>query len=144
MEAQIAAFCATQVPVTTNPGTGNPTTPPAELPWCSKPALKGLVSNGEFNSNEGWRALFGQAQLSLVNVALNCRDNALQMDAQAFDVLATPVTGLTAGAKYRLKAKAMLKARDSRENVRVAILQESIDGRFRSEERRVGKECRSR
>lgn len=130
MAAQIAAFRATQVPVTTNPGTGNPATPPAELPWCSKPALKGLVSNGEFNSNEGWRALFGQAQLSLVNVALNCRDNALQMDAQAFDVLATQVTGLTTGAKYRLKAKAMLKARDSRENVRVAILQESTDGRF--------------
>lgn len=130
MAGQIAAFRATQVPVTTNPGTGNPTTPPADLPWCSKPALKGLISNGEFNTSEGWRALFGQAQLSLVNVALNCRDNALQMEAQSFDVLATPITGLTAGTQYRLKAKAMLKARDSRENVRVAILQESTDGRF--------------
>ena len=132
MASQIAAFRPTKVPVTGNPGTGTgtPTPPPAELPWCSKPALNSLVSNGEFRTADGWRALFAQADLSLVNVALNCRDNALQMQAQSFDVLATPVTGLTTGTQYRLKAKTMLKARDSRENVRLAILQESTDGRF--------------
>lgn len=129
MASQIAAFRPTKVPLTANPGTGTPP-PPAELPWCSKPALNSVLSNGEFRTADGWRALFGQADLSLVNVALNCRDNALQMQAQSFDVLATPVTGLSAGTQYRLKAKAMLKARDNRENVHLAILQESTDGRF--------------
>lgn len=128
MAAQIAAFRATQVPVTGNPGGTTP--PPAELPWCSKPALKSLVGNGEFNTGEGWRSLFGQGRLSLVNVALNCRDNALQMETQGFDALVTPIGALNRGSQYRLRAKAMLKARDSRENVRLAILQELNDGRL--------------
>lgn len=132
MASQIANFRPTKVPLTANPGTGTgtPPPPPAELPWCSKPALNSVLSNGEFRTADSWRALFGQAELSLVNVALNCRDNALQMQAQSFDVLATPVTGLTAGTQYSLKAKTMLKARDSRENVRLAIIQEDINGSF--------------
>jgi len=130
MASQISAFRATKVPVTGNPGTSDPGTPPADLSWCSKPALKGLVQNGEFTTSEGWRALFGQSDLSLVNVALNCRDNALQMDARGFDIVATPVSGLREGVQYQLRAKSMLKARNSRENVRLAILQEGSDGRL--------------
>lgn len=128
MAVQIANFRPTKVPSTGNPGT--PTTPQPELPWCGKPALKGLVGNGEFRTADGWRALFGNAELSLVNVATACRDNALQFDTQGFDLLATPISGLRSGVQYRLKAKAMLKAANSRENVRLAILQEDNEGRL--------------
>ncbi|MFD3300500.1 biofilm-associated metzincin protease Mep72 [Aquipseudomonas alcaligenes] len=125
MATQIANFRPTQVPVT-----GTPTDPKPELPWCSKPALKGLVGNGEFRTSDGWVALFGNADLSLVNVATDCRDNALQVTTQGFDMLATPVSGLRSGVQYRLKAKAMLKAANSRENVRLALLSEDTEGRL--------------
>lgn len=130
MAVQIANFRPTKVPDTGNPGTGTPPNPQPELPWCSKPELNGLVGNGEFRTSEGWRALFGNAELALVNVASNCRDNALQFNTQGFDLLATPISGLRSGVQYRLKAKAMLNAANSRENVRLAILQESSDGRL--------------
>ncbi|MEO4047267.1 zinc-dependent metalloprotease family protein [Pseudomonas sp. CAU 1711] len=125
MAVQIANFRPTKVP-----NTGTPTNPQPELPWCSKPALKGLVGNGEFRTSEGWRALFGSAELALVNVATGCRDNALQFNTQGFDLLATPVSGLRSGVQYRLRAKAMLKAANSRENVRLAILNEDAEGRL--------------
>jgi hypothetical protein len=125
MAVQIANFRASKV---ANPGT--PTTPQPELPWCSKPALAGLVGNGEFRTSDGWRAFYGNAELSLVNVASNCRDNALQFNTQGFDLLATPISGLRSGVQYRLRAKAMLKVANSRENVRLAILQEDSEGRL--------------
>jgi hypothetical protein len=128
MAVQIASFRPTKVPVTGNPGGG--TNPDPELPWCSKPALKGLLGNGEFRTLDGWQSQFRQADLSLVNVAQNCRDNAARLDTRGFDILSTPVSGLKAGVQYSLKGKVMLNNRDSRENVRLAILQESNEGRL--------------
>lgn len=125
MATQIANFRPTQVPVS-----GTPTEPQPELPWCNKPALKGLVGNSEFRTADGWVALFGNGDLSLVNVTSNCRDNALQLTSQGFDMLATPISGLRSGVQYRLKAKVMLKAANSRENVRLAILSEDSEGRL--------------
>ncbi len=40
---------------------------------------------------EGWRAWSGNAQLSLVNVAKGCRDNALLVDVRGFDLLVRPI-----------------------------------------------------
>ncbi|MET1079147.1 MAG: zinc-dependent metalloprotease family protein [Pseudomonas sp.] len=135
MAVQIAGFRATKVPDTSNPntpGTTPPVIPPVTptLPWCAKTAAGGLLANGEFKTLDGWRALFNQADLSLVNVATACRDNAVQLDSRGFDLLATPVSGLRSGAQYRLSGKVMLKAKGSRENVRLAILTESSTGGF--------------
>ncbi|MES2817688.1 MAG: zinc-dependent metalloprotease family protein [Pseudomonadota bacterium] len=132
MATQIAGFRATKVPVTGNPNNGGTTPPPVtpELPWCAKTEAGGLLANGELRTLDGWRALFGQSDLSLINVALACRDNAVQLDTRGFDVLATPVSGLKSGVQYRLGAKVMLKDKAARENVRLAILTESTTGAF--------------
>lgn len=131
MASQIAGFRPSKVPSTGNPTTPtDPVTPTPTLPWCSKPALKGLVSNGEFANTDGWQALFGAGQLSTVNIAKDCRDNALLLDTNSFDLAATPVSGLRSGTAYTLRGKVMLKAANSRENVNLAILSETTDGRL--------------
>ncbi|MFO6383294.1 carbohydrate-binding protein, partial [Pseudomonas aeruginosa] len=84
--------------------------------------------DGEFASMEGWRAWSGNAQLSLVNVAKGCRDNALLVDVRGFDLLVRPIAPLRAGSGYRLSGKVMLKAANTRETVRMALLSERADG----------------
>lgn len=125
MAMQIANFRPTKVPVS-----APPTSPKPELPWCSKPTLSGLVSNGEFRTADGWTAMFGRANLSLVNITANCRDNALLLTTQGFDALATTVSGLRGGVQYRLKARVKLQASNSRDNVRLAIVNEDTEGRL--------------
>lgn len=91
MATQIADFRPTKVPGTLNPGSGGDTPTPPDLPWCTKAKLGGLLGDGEFASMEGWRAWSGNAQLSLVNVAKGCRDNALLVDVRGFDLLVRPI-----------------------------------------------------
>lgn len=74
--------------------------------------------------------MFGRANLSLVNITANCRDNALLLTTQGFDALATTVSGLRSGVQYRLKARVKLQAANSRENVRLAIVNEDSEGRL--------------
>lgn len=128
MATQIADFRPTKVPGTVNPGSGGDTPTPPDLPWCTKAKLGGLLGDGEFASMEGWRAWSGNAQLSLVNVAKGCRDNALLVDVRGFDLLVRPIAPLRAGSGYRLSGKVMLKAANTRETVRMALLSERADG----------------
>ena len=128
MATQIADFRPTKVPGTLNPGSGGDTPTPPDLPWCTKAKLGGLLGDGEFASMEGWRAWSGNAQLSLVNVAKGCRDNALLVDVRGFDLLVRPIAPLRAGSGYRLSGKVMLKAANTRETVRMALLSERADG----------------
>ncbi|MBG7024567.1 carbohydrate binding domain-containing protein [Pseudomonas aeruginosa] len=128
MATQIADFRPTRVPGTANPGPDDGDTPTQpELPWCEKTALGGLLGDGEFAVMDGWRALFGQARLSLVNVAKGCRDNALLLDNRGFDLLVRPVD-LRAGTRYRLSGKVMLRAANTRDTVRMALLSENARG----------------
>ncbi|WP_276583957.1 zinc-dependent metalloprotease family protein [Pseudomonas sp. RIT-PI-AD] len=127
MAVQIAAYRPTKV---AQPDPGNPQPPTPQLPWCEKPELKGLLADPEFRGLEGWRSLYGAAELSLLNVGQGCRDNVVQMDARSFDILATPVSGLRVGAEYRLQGKLMLKTPGQRENAMLAVLEEGADGRL--------------
>ena len=146
MAAQIAALRPTKVPETVNP-TSTPTTPttptspttpttpttptpPVTTAWCDKPALKGLVANGEFRTLDGWKALLNLAKLSTLNVGKTCRDDALQFELPAGrdDVLATSVGALKVGATYRLKAKVMLKGTNVRGNVYLGMVHEENAG----------------
>ena len=127
MATQIADFRPTKVPGTLNPGSGGDTPTPPDLPWCTKAKLGGLLGDGEFASMEGWRAWSGNAQLSLVNVAKGCRDNALLVDVRASICWSAPLP-LRAGSGYRLSGKVMLKAANTRETVRMALLSERADG----------------
>ncbi|GLK87865.1 zinc-dependent metalloprotease family protein [Pseudomonas turukhanskensis] len=134
MAAQIAVLRPTKVPETVNPTTTptTPTTPvaPPVTAWCSKPALKSLVANGEFRTLDGWTSLLKAATLSQVNVGKACRDDALQLDLPAGrdDVLATSVGALKVGATYRLKAKIMLKGTNVRGNVYLGMVHEENAG----------------
>jgi hypothetical protein len=134
MATQIAALRPTKVPETVNP-TSTPTTPtppvaPPVTAWCNKPALKSLVTNGEFRTLDGWKALLKVAKLSQLNVGKNCRDDALQfaLPAGRDDMLATSVGALNVGATYRLKAKVMLSGTDVRGNVYLGMVHEENAG----------------
>ncbi|MGY4534157.1 hypothetical protein ACVW0Y_003295 [Pseudomonas sp. TE3786] len=140
MAVQIAALRPTKVPETVNPTSTpsepvSPTTPttpvtPPVPAWCDKPALKGLVANGEFRTLDGWKALLNLASLSQLNVGKTCRDDALQFDLPAGrnDVLVTSVGELKVGSTYRLKAKVMLKGSNVRGNVYLGMVHEENAG----------------
>ena len=146
MAAHIAALRPTKVPETVNPTSTptKPTTPPTPTTptppappvappvtaWCAKPALTGLVTNGEFRTLDGWKTLLSAAKLSQLNVGKTCRDDALQFDLPAGrdDMLATSVGALKVGATYRLKAKVMLKGTNVRGNVYLGMVHEENAG----------------
>lgn len=105
--------------------------PDPELEPCNKPEVEGnLITNGEFDSLQGWQALFNASRLTQANQQTDCVDNVLRITdrTQVYGDGYQDLGGkLEVGKEYRFTASLGV-AGSERDTVSIALRIEEGDG----------------